>query len=200
MLRFLSGKVRSVCDNQVVLDVGGIGFELLCTGRATAQCSEGDAADLVTHLQFSESGPTLFGFCDERERALFLRLVTIKGIGGKMAMNILKNTPPDRFISWVLSSDIDAMTKIPGVGRKTAERLCFEMRPYLAEEGASLLAESSFSDRLVSTAAEALRSLGFSASEVGEAFSRLRRSGLLDGEELTDERLVRLALKELKKN
>ena len=64
MLRFLSGKVRSVCDNQVVLDVGGIGFELLCTGRATAQCSEGDAADLVTHLQFSESGPTLFGFCD----------------------------------------------------------------------------------------------------------------------------------------
>lgn len=141
MLRFLSGKVHSVFENLVVLNVGGFGFELPCTGRGAALCTEGEPATLVTYLQFSEAGPTLFGFADERERALFLKLTTVKGVGGKMAMNILKAAPPERIVSWILSSDVNSMVKIPGIGRKTAERLCFEMRPHLVGEDAELPAE-----------------------------------------------------------
>jgi Holliday junction DNA helicase RuvA len=83
MLRFLSGKVVSVFDTLVVLDVNGMGFELLCTGRGAEMCREGENALLVTHLQFSEAGPSLFGFADDRERDLFLKLTTVKGVGGK---------------------------------------------------------------------------------------------------------------------
>ncbi|HOO88833.1 MAG TPA: OB-fold domain-containing protein, partial [Synergistales bacterium] len=121
MLRFLAGNVHSIIDNIVVLEVNGLGLELLCTGRAVALCAEGQDATLVTYLHFSEAGPTLFGFADDRERALFLKLTTVKGVGGKMAMNILKAAPAERIISWILSSDVDSMVKIQGIGKKTAE-------------------------------------------------------------------------------
>lgn len=200
MLRFLTGKVRSVSDNVVVLDVGGIGFELICTGRAAELCSEGEPADLVTHVQFSEAGPTLFGFTDDRERALFLKLITVKGVGGKMAMNILKHTSPDRVVAWILSSDINSMMQIPGIGRKTAERLCFEMRPHLEGKDGEFSSVAPLYDGRLSTAIDALRSLGFAQNELGEAISRLKKSGFLDGEDLTEEKIIRLALKELKRN
>ncbi len=201
MLRFLSGKVHSVFDNLVVLNVGGFGFELPCTGRGAALCTEGEPATLVTYLQFSEAGPTLFGFADERERALFLKLTTVKGVGGKMAMNILKAAPPERIVSWILSSDVNSMVKIPGIGRKTAERLCFEMRPHLVGEDAELPAEGYMpAGKKVETAMVALRSLGFAEGEVGTVFRRLKDAGLLEGDDLTEEKILRLALKELKRN
>ena len=201
MLRFLSGKVHTVFDNLVVLDVAGFGFELLCTGRAAALCTEGEQASLVTYLQFSEAGPTLFGFVDERERALFLKLTTVKGVGGKMAMNILKAAPPERIVSWILASDVNSMVKIQGVGRKTAERLCFEMRPHLVGEDAEFPVDGFLSTgKKVETAMEALRSLGFAQGEVGVVFRKLKDSGLLDEEDLTEEKILRLALKELKRN
>ncbi len=201
MLRSLSGKVITLFDNLAVLDVNGLGFELLCTGRAAALCTEGELVTLVTHLQFSEAGPALFGFADDRERILFLKLTTVKGVGGKMAMNILKAAAPERIVSWILSSDVDSMVKIQGVGRKTAERLCFEMRPHLTGEDAEIPAEGfSIAGRKVETAMEALRSLGFVQSEVGAVFRKLKESGLLEGDDLTEESILRLALKELKRN
>jgi Holliday junction DNA helicase RuvA len=201
MLRFLSGKVVSVFDNLVVLDVNGFGFELLCTGRAAALCAEGEQNTLVTHLQFSESGPTLFGFANDRERILFLKLTTVKGVGGKMAMNILKAAPSERIVSWILSSDVDSMVKIPGVGRKTAERLCFEMRPQLTGENAEFPAEVfSSSGKKVDVAMEALHTLGFVQGEIGPVFRKLKDSGFFDEPDLTEEKIIRLALKELKRN
>lgn len=201
MLRFLAGKVHSIVDNVLVLEVNGFGLELLCTGRAVALCSEGQEAALVTYLHFSEAGPTLFGFADDRERALFLKLITVKGIGGKMAMNILKAAPAERIVSWILSSDVDSMMKIPGIGKKTAERLCFEMRPHLTEEDAEIFGSVYASaGKKVETAMEALRSLGFAPGEVGSVFRKLKESGLLEGDDLTEEKILRLALKELKRN
>ena len=201
MLRSLAGNVLSIFDNLVVLDVNGLGFELLCTGRAASLCTEGERVNLVTHLQFSEAGPTLFGFADERERALFLKFTTVKGVGGKMAMNILKAAPAEHIVSWILSSDTNSLMKIPGVGRKTAERLCFEMRPHLTGENAVFSAEGFPSaGNKVETAMEALRSLGFIQSEVGAVFRKLKESGFLEGDDLTEEKILRLALKELKRN
>ncbi len=201
MLRFLAGKVHSIVDNVVVLEVNGFGWELLCTGRAVALCSEGQEAMLVTYLHFSEAGPTLFGFADDRERTLFLKLTTVKGVGGKMAMNILKAAPAERIVSWILSSDVDSMVKIQGIGRKTAERLCFEMRPHLTGEDAEIPGDVySSAGKKVETAMEALRSLGFAPGEVGSVFRKLKESGLLEGDDLTEEKILRLALKELKRN
>lgn len=200
MLRFLSGKVVSVSDGLVVLDVAGFGFELLCTGRAAAMCAEGEQALLVTHLQFAETGPSLFGFADERERGLFLKLTTVKGVGGKMAMNILKAAPADRVINWIVSSDVDSLVKIPGIGRKTAERLCFEMHRHLAGEFADPAFDGvPHEGRSLDIAMEGLRSLGFSQGDVAAVFRKLKNTGAVE-EESTAEQLIRMALKELKRN
>ena len=118
-----------------------------------------------------------------------------------MAMNILKAAPPERIVSWILSSDVNSMVKIPGIGRKTAERLCFEMRPHLVGEDAELPAEGYMpAGKKVETAMEALRSLGCAQGEVGTVFRRLKDAGLLEGDDLTEEKILRLALKELKRN
>lgn len=201
MLRFLSGKVVSIVDTLVVLDVNGFGFELLCTGRGARLCKEGEDAILVTHLQFSETGPFLFGFADDRERELFLKLTTVKGVGGKMAMNILKSAPAESVVSWIISSDVDSLVKIPGVGRKTAERLCFEMHRYLTAEETAFFSDAFSSEaKTVDIAMEALRSLGFSQGEVGSVFRKLESDGLFKDQGLSEENMIRFALKELKRN
>lgn len=201
MLRFLSGKVLGLSDTSVLLDVHGLGFEIFVTGRAARLCREGEEASLVTHLQISEAGPMLFGFADERERSFFLKLTTVKGVGGKMAMNILRAAGADHLVAWILSADISALMKIPGVGRKTAERLCFEMRASLTGENAEVPLDGySPRGRMADAVMEALRSLGFTQGDVGSVFRKLKTDGILDAESLTEESLLRTALKELKRN
>ena len=200
MLRFLSGKVASISDSQVVLDVSGLGFELLCTARAASLCREGESALLIVYLQFSDAGASLFGFADERERDLFLKLTTVKGIGGKTAMNILKSASADRIIGWILSSDVDSLSTIPGIGKKTAERLCFEMKRHLGDDLGDFNFEGlAGSPKTVDLAMEALRTLGFAQGDTASVFRKLKADGLLE-EELSAEELIRRALKELKRN
>lgn len=200
MLQFLSGSVISVSDNIVILDVGGLGFEIACTGRAAALCREGEKISITTHLQFSDAGPSLFGFADEREKSFFLKLITVKGIGGRMAMNILKFAPAERVAGWILTSDTQSLATIPGIGRKTAERLCFEMGRHLEamkEEGVfGGFAEEPGS---LDIALEALRSLGFSQADGAAALRKLKAEGEIR-DESTPEELIKLALRELKRN
>ncbi|HCL79884.1 MAG TPA: Holliday junction branch migration protein RuvA [Synergistaceae bacterium] len=201
MLRFLSGKVVSITENSVVLDVQGFGFELLCTGSASRTCVEGEDATLVTYLHSTDAGLSLYGFSSERERELFLKLTTVKGIGGKTAMSILKAGNADRVVTWFLSSDVESLSKIPGIGKKTAERLCFEMRRHLSDEEFAGLSDPLHpAGKAADLAMEALRSLGFSQGEVGAAFRRLKDQGALSEGEHSNEELLRLALKELKRN
>ncbi len=203
MLRFLSGKVISVSDTLVVLDVNGMGFELLCTGRGAEMCREGENALLVTHLQISEAGSSLFGFADDRERGLFLKLTTVKGVGGKMAMNILKSAPAERVVSWIAASDVDSLVKIPGVGKKTAERLCFEMHRHFEGLGTDLnLSPEAFAsgETNINLAMEGLRSLGFAQAELLPVFRKLKAGNVSADGDLSPEQWIRLALKELKRN
>ncbi|NLK19179.1 MAG: Holliday junction branch migration protein RuvA [Synergistaceae bacterium] len=198
MLRFLSGNVVSVSDNIVVLDVNGLGFELACTGRAAAQCREGERASMVVYLQYSDAGASLFGFADERERDFFLKLITVKGIGGRMGMNILKSAPAERVAGWIMSSDTDSLSTLPGVGKKTAERLCFEMRRHF-ETKEGVFAALAGEPGAVEIALEALRSLGFSHGDGAAIFRKLKADGALS-EDSGPEELIRMALKELKRN
>lgn len=201
MLRFLRGKVISVTDSEVVLDVNGLGFALLCSGGAARLCREGEQAMITTQLQVSEAGVALFGFTDEKERNLFLKLTTVKGVGGKMAMNLLRGASPDRIVGWILSSDVASMMTIPGIGRKTAERLCFEMRRHLEGEEADFVPEKApGAARMAEIAMEALRSLGFAQGDIGPVFRKMKEDGVFEADQLTEEKILRLALKELKRN
>ena len=94
MIRSLTGVVLGVSEMSVLLDVNGLGFDLLCTRAAAALCSAGQRVRLTTYLQISEAGAALYGFASERERELFLKVVAIKGVGGKTGMALSPGVMP----------------------------------------------------------------------------------------------------------
>ena len=115
-------------------------------------------------------------------------------------MNILKFAPAERVAGWIMSSDTDSLSTIPGIGRKTAERICFEMSRHLeAKEGEGFFAGFSGEPTAIDIALEALRSLGFSQGDGAAVFRRLKADDVIT-EESTAEELIRMALKELKRN
>jgi len=201
MIRSLCGEVLSATDTSVILDVNGLGFEVLCSRGALALCNSGGRARLTTYLQISEAGAFLFGFANETERELFLRITSIKGIGGRTAMTILSVLSVDEIVRAVSLADVNAFVRVPGIGKKTAERLCFELRSALSEEFSSAAATGlpTTSNRVSDTVADALRSLGFDQSDAAAALSLVRAALGGDFERLDEEKLLKAALKELRR-
>jgi Holliday junction DNA helicase RuvA len=202
MIRSLRGEVLSVTETSVVLDVNGMGFDILCSRGALSLCEPGRNARLTTCLQISEAGAFLYGFADERERELFLKITTIKGIGGRTGMMILGVLSADEIIRAVSLADAGVFMRAPGVGRKTAERLCFELRNSLPKEFTSTLETSAASagtrrNRAADTVGDALRELGFSQNDASAALSVVRAALAEDFDKLDEEALLRAALKEL---
>ncbi|MCL2009494.1 MAG: Holliday junction branch migration protein RuvA [Synergistaceae bacterium] len=204
MIRSLCGEVLSVTETSVILDVGGLGFDILCSRGGLALCSPGGAARLTVYLQISEAGAFLFGFANEAERELFLRIILIKGIGGRTAMTILSVLSADEIVRAVSLADVNAFMRVPGIGKKTAERLCFELKNVLPAELISVLpggfsAQSAPSGRVSDTVADALRSLGFAQTDAVMALSMVRAALGEDFEKLDEEKLLKAALKELQR-
>ncbi|MDR1649876.1 MAG: Holliday junction branch migration protein RuvA [Synergistaceae bacterium] len=205
MIRSLRGEVLSVTEMSVVLDVNGLGFDILCSRGALSLCTPGGNARLTTCLQVSEAGAFLYGFADERERELFLKITTIKGIGGRTGMMILGVLSADEIIRAVSLADASLFMRAPGVGRKTAERLCFELRSSLPKEFTSTLETAASASvggrrsRAADTVGDALRELGFSQSDAAAALSVVRAALAEDFDKLDEEALLRAALKELQR-
>ncbi len=171
MLRSLFGQVLQVENETVVLDVNGLGIEVHCSRRALESCVEGEMTRIQTFLLVNESGISLFGFANDEERRLFLELLAVKGIGGRMAMSLLRAEPPGRLIRAILSSDLETLTRVPGVGKKTAERLCFELRERLAKSFPAFTRDGTepAPSPAGSEVLEALVGLGFSRHEAAAA-------------------------------
>ncbi len=194
MLRSIYGQVLRVQDETVVLDVNGLGLEVHCSRRAAEACVEGEMARIQTYLLVNESGISLFGFVDDEERRLFLELLAVKGVGGRMAMSLLRAEAPRALVKAILSSDMGTLTRIPGVGRKTAERLCFELRerlardfPVLSGEGIELNPTLTGNEVL-----DALVGLGFSRPEASGA---VRAAMAQAGESAREEEILESALR-----
>lgn len=194
MLRSLYGQVLQVQEDVVVLEASGLGFEIQCSRRAAESCVEGDMARIQTFLLVNESGISIFGFADDEERRLFLELLAVKGVGGRMAMTLLRADAPQVLIKAILSSDMAMLTRIPGIGRKTAERLCFELKDRLSKDFPILsgAVAGSFQQLGGNEVIEALLGLGFSRSEASGAV----RSALAQaGEGAREEEILESALR-----
>ena len=164
-------------------------------------CSPGGRARLTTYLQISEAGAFLFGFANETERELFLKITSIKGIGGRTAMAILSVLSADEIVRAVAMADVNAFARVPRIGKKTAERLCFELKGALPSEFTSTL-PSSFAapaNRVSDTVTDALKSLGFDHSDAVMALNLVRAALGEDFEKLDEEKLLKAALKELQR-
>jgi holliday junction DNA helicase RuvA len=190
MIGFLRGTLIVKRPPALTLDVGGVGYELEAPMSTFYRLPDaGQALSLVTHLVVREDAHALYGFFTEGERLLFRSLLKISGVGPRIALGVLSGMSVEGFYQCVRDKDLVSLTKVPGVGRKTGERLLLEMADRLPEalgaEAAALPARSLAEGE----AHGALLSLGYKPGEV------VRMLKDLDGVRLSTEDLIREALK-----
>ena len=139
MIAFVRGTVADVSLTSAVVEVGGVGLELNCTPNTLASLRTGSEARLPTSMIVREDSMTLFGFLDDDEKALFEMLLTASGVGPKLAQAMLAVLSPDDLRRAVMSEDIKALTRVPGIGQKGAQRIVLELKDRIgAPTGASL--------------------------------------------------------------
>ncbi|HUN66391.1 MAG TPA: Holliday junction branch migration protein RuvA [Bacteroidota bacterium] len=196
MIASLRGKKLSLSPHELVLDVNGVGY-LLHISQTTFTALEAAGPDLAlfTYLHVREDALQLYGFAAEAERELFSRLIGISGIGPKIALAILSGLRPADLREAILAGNIGLLTSIPGVGRKTAERIVLELRPALGKIGFDAPAEPATSAQMKirSEAIVALMSLGFTRTVAEKALLAVISGSR--GADLSVEDLVKLALR-----
>jgi len=168
----LRGRISAKAPPQLTVEVGGVGYELEAPMSTFFQLPPvGAEVHLLTHLVVREDAHVLFGFGSEEERRLFRSLIKVSGVGPKIALALLSGISVADFHQHVQSQDIGALTRVPGIGRKTAERLLLELRDRLqsiAESSAAGAGQSAAEDAL-----NALVALGYSVKEARAALGRL---------------------------
>lgn len=195
MIAYLSGTVVKKDADRVVLDVGGVGYEAFVSLHTLAGMPEtGQTAGLHTHLHVREDTMQLFGFHGEEEKDLFLKLTGVSGFGPKLALSILSVFPPAALAKVLATSDIKALTTIPGVGQKGAKRLVLELQEKLVEGAEAGLPAGVTPDAkaVFVEAREALVGLGYSTAEAARALE-----GYPEEPEPAVENVIKYALKNL---
>jgi Holliday junction DNA helicase RuvA len=136
----VSGRVAAVGPDGAVVEVGGVGLAVSCTPGVLARLRVGEAARLSTSLVVREDSLTLYGFADDDERSLFELLQTASGVGPRLAQAVLAVHPPNEVRRAVATADLTALTRVPGIGKKGAERLVLELRDRLGAPETSTVA------------------------------------------------------------
>jgi Holliday junction DNA helicase RuvA len=135
VIAFVRGVVADVTLTSAVLEVGGVGLELLCTPHTLAELHVGSAATLPTSMVVREDSLTLFGFLDDDEKATFELVQTASGVGPKLAQAMLAVLSPDDLRRAVAGEDVKALTRVPGVGQKGAQRIILELKDRIGAPG-----------------------------------------------------------------
>ena len=174
MIDQISGKIISINDNYVVLAVGGLGIKVNISAAFASKLVNEDLITLVTYLNVREDALDLYGFKNDSERNLFLMLISISGIGPKLAVSILSGVELDELKLNILSGDIKSLTSIPGVGAKTAKRIIIELKDKLSKTTTTELGfEDDYSSNISKDVLSALVGLGYSESLATEVIKRI---------------------------
>ena len=197
MIGRLHGTLLEKQPPQLLLDVGGVGYEVSAPMTTFYELPEtGGQITLHTHLAVREDAHVLYGFLREQDRQLFRMLIKVSGVGGKLALALLSGMSTHDFIKTIKSNDIASLTRIPGVGKKTAERLIIEMRDRLKEllpesedsEAASAIPDDALPPDDIKDAVSALIALGFKPPEASRMVSGIDTKGM------PSEEIIRQAL------
>jgi holliday junction DNA helicase RuvA len=141
MIGSVRGRIASKTPPQLMVDVGGVGYELEAPMSTFFHLpAVGEEVSLLTHLVVREDAHVLYAFATDGERRLFRNLIKVSGVGPKIALALLSGISVEAFSRCVVNEDITALTKVPGIGRKTAERLVIEMRDRLGDPGVPVIA------------------------------------------------------------
>ncbi len=202
MIAFLAGKLIEKEANSVIIDVGGVGYEVMIPLSTFYDLGEaGSEVSLRVYTHVREDAIQLFGFKTVRERELFLHLIGVSGIGPKSAITALSGMSADEMIAAIRTNNLARLNSIPGVGKKTAERLVIELRDKVAKlsavatdemraEGATVSGDSVFDDAL-----SALVNLGYQKAAAEKAL----KQAMQEGTEISVQKLLRRSLQILAK-
>ena len=193
MIGRLKGTVLSKQAPDLLLDVNGVGYELLVSLNTFFNIpNEGETVSLHTHFVVREDVQQLYGFSEIEERLLFRTLIKVNGVGPKMALGILSAMPASDFARCVRSNDVASLVKVPGVGKKTAERLLIEMRDKIADiaSGESSASRPDMASDITAEAESALAALGYKPQDAAKMINRVAKQDVSTAEEL-----IRAALK-----
>ena len=200
MIGKIRGKLVGKTPPEILVEVGGITYELQVPMSTIYQLPEfGQDLVLHTHFVVREDAQLLYGFYDSKDKEMFRALIRVNGVGPKMAIAILSGMEADEFVRTVRNNDVNAMVNMPGIGKKTAERLIVEMRDRVAAWDLGELAVGtsdtiSVASSITKDAETALVGLGYKPQQAARAIAQVLKenSGISDSEEL-----IRLSLKSM---
>ncbi len=193
MIAYLRGRVLTTTAETAILDVNGVGYEVYCSGGAFRRLTVGAVGEIYTYLQVKEDGVTLFGFGDPKEKELFLKVISVSGVGPKMGIAILATLSADDFAQAVATADVKRLSAVKGLGKKTAEKIVLELHgkisaaEVLGASGDTLSASSPQTVKLTAEdeeAISALTGLGFTRTESAQAVKKAHDLGARTVEEI----------------
>ena len=196
MIGSLIGLIKDKKPSLVLLEVSGVGYEVHIPLSTSFQLpNNGESTFILTHLVIRDDQHTLYGFATEEERKLFRTLIKISGVGAKMALTILSGINVNGFVQSVINEDVDTLVHLPGIGKKTAERLIVEMKDKIQDvtDSPELSGSAASDNNMLLEARNALVNLGYKSSEARKILDKIDTTGL------EEEELLRQALKSLNK-
>lgn len=198
MYAFIEGKVCEKNAGELILLAGGVGYQINCSMNTLAAAPAlGETMRCYTYLSVREDAMELFGFASREEKSMFLSLTGVSGVGPKMALALLGSMPLKELNLAILLGDVTALSRAPGIGKKTAQRIALELKDKVSQEDVSAVSVGgaapvqSMAADCVTEALEALQALGYTPAEARNAVQSVR-----DQSDKTDE-LIKLALRSM---
>ncbi len=179
MIGYLKGELISFKDNTVILSVNGVGYEVNCTSSTTARLINNRGGEVYVYTAVKEDGIYLYGFDNEQEKEMFLKLIGVSGLGPKGALSILSSLGLNATRTCILSSDVKTLSSVKGLGKKTAEKIIVELRGGLPMDDGGAVSVSENDEAVM-----ALTSLGFDRNSAVKAVEKARADGASGLEEV----------------
>ncbi|WP_033169415.1 Holliday junction branch migration protein RuvA [Selenomonas sp. ND2010] len=198
MIGFLRGQVAALKADYCLLDVNGVGYRVFVAGSTRNKLRLNEETQLFTYMNVYQDGITLYGFASEDEYDIFQLLIGVSGIGPKVALGILSSITVEGLCKAIQNKQATVLTKLPGIGKKSAERLILELKDKVGfatsdvEEVLTLDMEGAVGDDIISEAQAALVALGYSQAEIAPVLKQASKCK-------TTEEIIKLALKQLNK-
>lgn len=199
MIAYINGTLERRAESYIIIETGGIGYQIFVSPATLAKLPQtGERAKVFTYFSVKEDGVSLYGFASAEEQEMFHKLLTVSGVGPKGALGFLSQLTPQEIILAIISEDVKTLSKAPGVGRKTAQRVILELKDKFKTEDALSLGEevqgivkTSVGGDAKFEAIDAMTALGYSRSEAARAVNAVAAEGM------STEDILKAALKKM---
>ena len=192
MISFIKGKNIEISPTKLIVDVNGVGYEILISLRTYSKIKNIDKVNIFTHLNVKEDSHTLYGFYNKKERKTFLDLISISGVGPSTAIVILSSLSASELKKAIVESDVNKIKSVKGIGLKTAERIILELKDKISKQDIEdIKFVQSFDNTIRNEALSALSSLGISKNVVERHIDNILEKNI----NITLEELIREVLK-----